>query len=210
MSDLAAKLAALREHAADIASRIASFKEQRNGAALLAIFEAHKPSIAIIEQADSALDALTKEQQTISSALSQAESLLAQEHRDAETRERTALSVEAHKCAQAICALNAELDTLLAQLADTFEKRQLLLRELQRTEVADPTYVSKLASRSGPTRAACRVGLHRFIDMVAVSPNSHLSLASTNPQLLGIGLPPEKWPEPTPPLRPTKKRNGGG
>jgi hypothetical protein len=206
MSDLEARIQALREHSRDLDARIASFREVRNKNALSAAFDADKAAIKIISEADTALATLTAEQQTISSAIEQAEGLLREEHSELERRERTAQAIAAHKAAMAIAALNAELDTLMLHLADTFEKRTLLLRELARTEVPDPTYVSKLAGKLGPTRAACLVGLHRFIDIAAVAPQSHIALAATNPQLLAIGL----AEAPTPPLRPTRRRNGGG
>jgi hypothetical protein len=204
-TDLASRIHKMRAHADDVAARIADFKDARSSASLRAIFDADKQALRVIRDADIALDALSKEALTISCALEQAEALLKQEHHDEEHRERRALALAAHQAAEAVAQLNIEIDAMLKALREAFERRQDLLGALAKSGVPDPTYVAKLAGKLGPTRAACAVGLHKYLDIQACSPVSHLPLTSTNPQLIAIGLP----PEPTSPPRATKRKNGG-
>src|SRR6516225_1137278 len=99
MSDLEARIQALREHSRDLAARIAGFREVRNKNSLSAVFDVDATAIKAISDADTALATLTAEQTTIASALSQAEALLKQEHAEAEQAERVALSIAANKAA---------------------------------------------------------------------------------------------------------------
>jgi hypothetical protein len=204
-TDLATRITQLRDRAAVLAAQMVSLRDERRAHSLAAVFDADKKALAIVTDADRQLDTLSKEQLTISSAIETAEALLKQQHLEAEQAERTALAVEANRCAQVVSTINIELDTMLQALREAFERRAVALGALARTGVPDVAYVNKLSNKLTATRAACAVGLHKFIDLNAVSQVSHLPLASTNTALLAIGVP----PEPTSPPRSTKRKNGG-
>jgi hypothetical protein len=205
-TDLAARISQLQQRASALAAAMVTLRDERRAHSLAAVFEADKKALKIITDADLQLDSLAKEQQTISSAIETAEALLRQQHLEAEAAERTQLAIEANRCAQAAASINVEIDALMKALREAFERRAVALGALQRTAVADGTYIARLSNKGTATRAACAQNLHRWLDISAVSPMSHLPLASTNPQLLAIGLP----PEPTPTPRASKRKNGGG
>jgi hypothetical protein len=194
MSSMADRINQLRDRASDVAARIAGFKDARSSASLRSIFDDDREAQKIIRDADLALDALSKESQTITSALSAAEALLTAEHAEAEKAERTERAIVAHRCAQGIAALNGELDDLLLKTRQCFEKRATLLADLARCEVAPPAYLQRFGAKGTASRAFAAAGLHRFCDLITPSALSFLPLASTNPQLLAIGIPPADWP----------------
>ena len=101
--------------------------------------------------------------------------------------ERRATLADARKLADAICTLNAELDTHLTQLREMFERRFALLSQLAATGIVDSGFITKLQGKSGATRAFCCSGLHRFVAVEKVGQTSFVPLASVNPILLGIG-----------------------
>jgi hypothetical protein len=216
-TDLAARISQLRDRAGSIAAQMVTLRDERRAHSLAAAFDADKKALAIVTDADLQLDTLSKEHLTITSAIETAEALLKQQHLEAEAAERTALAVKAHEAAHLAAAINVEIDAIMQHLREAFERRATAIGALQRTGIADTVYVNKLSNKGTATRAACAQGLHRWLDLSAVSPMSHLPLASTNPALLAIGLPPDKWPktgventpvlEPTP--RATKRKNGG-
>jgi hypothetical protein len=189
---MADRINQLRRRSTEIAAHMVALRDERKAHSLAAAFEADKKALAVVTDADLQLDRLAREAQTITSAIETAEALLKQDHAEAEAAERTALAIEAHKAAQAVCALNAECDDLMLKLAECFQRRQVMLVELARTGIPDATYIARLSNKLMATRAACCAGLHKYLDLTAVSPVSHLPLAATNPQLLVIGLPPEQ------------------
>jgi hypothetical protein len=109
---------------------------------------------------------------------------------EAEQQQLQQRQIEAHNHAQAIAALNCEIDEVLVQLRAIFERRASLLVGLARTELVDPRFVARFGNKAGATRAACCAGLHRYLALETVSPTSMHPLGSTNEILLGIGKAP--------------------
>jgi hypothetical protein len=114
--------------------------------------------------------------------------------RDKEAEQaRKALMAKAREISAGVITLNDEIDQALVQLRQLFERRFGLLSELAATGIVDSGFVTKLQGKSGPTRAFCASGLHRFVAVEKVGQTSFVPLASVNSILIGIGkdhLPP--------------------
>jgi hypothetical protein len=186
MSSFTDRIGLFRQRAADITTKLASLADQRKDYALDAVEQ--KPSaLKSIADLDHEAESLRKEEQTLNCAIELAEARQRQEVLDLEQQKRRQREVEAHNHAQAIAALNCEIDEVLVQLRAIFERRASLLVGLARTELVDPTFVARFGNKAGATRAACCAGLHRYLALETVAPSSMVPLASTNPTLLGIG-----------------------
>jgi hypothetical protein len=198
VSSLADRINSLKARASEAAAQVTSLTAQRKSFALAAT-EGDARARKSLSDAEFQLDALRKEEQTTADAIEVGEALLKQQELDAEAAERCEREVEAHKAAQAVIALNEEIDLALKQLREIFERRASLLAGLANTGLVDSLFVARLANRSGPTRAACAAGLAKYLALETVAPQSQLPLADTNAVLLGIGRPSRESPQPRTP-----------
>jgi hypothetical protein len=84
----------------------------------------------------------------------------------------------------------------MSALAKIFQRRHLLLRDLQTTNAAN-VIATKLMSKGVATRAACFFGIDAHLDLHRVAPGSRLPFGSSDPLLRGIGrdLTPSNVPE---------------
>jgi hypothetical protein len=186
MSGYTERIAALKQRISTIGTQLASVADRRKSYALAAS-DNDTTAIKEITALDFEADTLRKDAATLSSALETAEALDKQNALDLEQQQLQRRQIEAHNHAQAIAALNCEIDEVLVQLRAIFERRASLLVGLARTELVDPTFVARFGNKSLPTRAACAAGLHKFLALETVAPSSMVPLASSNPTLLGIG-----------------------
>jgi hypothetical protein len=113
------------------------------------------------------------------------------EDQQKQQRER---DIAAGKTATAICALNAELDQMITQLGEGFERRRSLLAKLADIDPSLSTLIVRMASKSGPTSAACKIGLDRFIAIERTAAHVQCRLTDSNAVLAGIGAKPEGKP----------------
>jgi hypothetical protein len=102
-------------------------------------------------------------------------------------KQRRVVAAEARQLADGVCLLNGEIDAFLAKLRQMFERRAALLHQLAATGIANSTTVTKLQGKQAITRACCAHGLHKFIALEMVAPQSHVALATSNVLLLGVG-----------------------
>jgi hypothetical protein len=144
-------------------------------------------SLRQASQLETRLIALRREKSLCLSAQSHVtqEQLREKEQEAAQDRRATLATAKQH--ADAVCILNAEIDTHLTQLRQLFERRFGLLSQLAATGVVDQQFIVKLQGKSGPTRASCAAGLHKYISIEKVATGSFVTLASCNVILLSIG-----------------------
>jgi hypothetical protein len=119
--------------------------------------------------------------------------------------DRRAVLAQAKRIADAVIALNGELDAELVRLREMFERRMSLLRELAATGVAEAV-VTRLQGKGPVTRACCAARLHAHIALEKVAQGSFVTLASTNPILMGVG---RDRPDGSADLLASNKSNGG-
>jgi hypothetical protein len=128
---------------------------------------------------------------------------------------RKALMAKAKEISSGVITLNKEIDQALVQLRGMFERRFSLLSELAATNIVDSGFITKLQGKSGPTRAFCASGLHRFVAVEKVGQTSFVPLASVNSILLtvarsGLAVPDRDLPQTNGDASiPRHKRNGG-
>jgi len=180
------QIVSLRERLSGIAGELAALVDRRKSYSLAAT-EGDARAIKSIGDCDFESEALRKQEQTILSAIESASALEKQREFDAEAAQRRALQAEAHKHAQAIIALNGELDTMLLRLREAFERRATALRHLADTGLVDTNLLLKFSHRTGPTAAAAHAGLNKFLHLEMVPVASLRTLADSNPILAGIG-----------------------
>jgi hypothetical protein len=200
VSDYASKISEFNKRIADIGAKLASLADRRKEYAFAAA-TGDTRALKQISDVDFEETSLVREQQTLNSAVETATALERQHAAEAQAAQEHARQVEAHKCASAVAALNCELDQMLLQLRECFERRAVVLRSLGNVGVVDPNVVLKLSSKSGPTAAAHAAGLGRFIHIDMVPVTAQRGLSDTNSLLLTIGEPPSK---------PNGKGNGNG
>jgi hypothetical protein len=189
------RIVAFKDQIASIGKQLAELGARRKSYSLAAATGDQK-AIKAIQECDLLTGELTKQEQTISSAVETALALERQEAQEAEAAARREREVEAHKISRGIIALNCELDEALVRLRETFERRAHLLTELANTGVVDSGLVLRLAHKSGANASAQLAGLSKFLAL-EMTPNSAVrGLASANEILLTIGEAPDKADKP--------------
>jgi hypothetical protein len=153
-----------------------------------------KSALAKAEQIEQKVNALRRERELNLLAQSQIEKQQQAEATAAEQEAKRKLQVEARTQADAAATFNQRIDESLRALVDLIAQRNNSLRALIATGEGNADWLNKLLGKPSLTRACCHFGLHRFADLVTVSPSSHAPLASANPILLGIGIAPEPPP----------------
>jgi hypothetical protein len=190
VSSLADKLSQLRLRASDIRQHLSALGERRRSYSLQAS-DGDSAAVKVIGDCDFEIDNLRREDATVRDAIEVGEALEKQRALENEQKKEQARQVDAWQHAQAIIALNEEIDLALTQVVQKFERRASLLAGLAGTEVCDATFVARLSGKAGPTRACCRVGLHKYVDIVACAPGSMASLADLKELLCNVGKPPD-------------------
>jgi hypothetical protein len=189
MASYSDKIEEFHRRISDIAAKLTSLGDKRKSYSLAAA-SGDPRALKQVGEVDWELDALRKEQQTLNSAVETALALEKQHELEAKAAEDRARQIEAHKSAQAVAGINVELDSLLVQLRECFERRALALRSLSNTNTVDPNLIMRLTSRAGPTSAAHNAGLGRHMNLDMVPVVAQRPLADSNSLLLGIGEPP--------------------
>jgi hypothetical protein len=192
VSSLSDRIGELKKRAAEMASQLTTLGDRRRSYAFAAVSDSDAKARKAIADIDFERDALLKEQATVADALEIGEALAKQHALEAKAAEEHTRQVEAHKCAQAVAALNSELDLMLLQLRECFERRAVCLRALGNVGVVDPSLVLKLSNKSGPTSAAHSAGLNKYLNLDMVPNVSQRPLADSNAILLNVGEAPGK------------------
>jgi hypothetical protein len=187
LSSLETRQAELQNRISQIDSEIA--KLDADFTALAASFNGTDgaSSLRQAEQIEQRLSALRREKAMSIAAQSHVTKLQLDEKAAQAEADRRARIAEAKQHATAIVTLNNEIDQQLSKLREMFERRFACLSQLAATGVVDSGFVTKLQGKSGPTRAFCASGLHRFVAVEKVGQTSFVPLASVNSILLTIG-----------------------
>jgi hypothetical protein len=187
LSSLADRSTALQSRIESIDQEIARVDEQFVELASQFSSIDGQESLRQASQLESQLIALRREKSLCLSAQSHVtQEQLAEKAAQAD-KDRRALLATAKLHADGIITLNSEIDQHLGQLREMFERRFGLLSQLAATGVVDQQFIVKLQGKSGPTRAACASGLHRFVSLERVATQSWLTLSSVNSVLLNVG-----------------------
>jgi hypothetical protein len=181
----------LRQRAGDIASELGKLGARRREFSLAAA-EGNDDAKREISSIDLEQSDLLSQQQTLEDSIQVGEALAKQQELEAEQKQQQERDVQAYKVASAVQALNGELDEALQALRELCERRQSLLAELTQLEAMNPTLLARLSSKAPLTRAACAVGLQRYLSLETTAPGSWAPLSESNSTLLGVGRPPEK------------------
>jgi hypothetical protein len=183
------RIVAFKEQIVSIGRQLAELGAKRKAHSLAAA-QGDARAIKAIQDCDHLSGELTKQEQTISSAIEVALDADRQEQHAAEAAARLERERAAYLAARAVAAMNSELDLALTQLKDQFVRRSQLLAELAATGAVDSTLVMRLSHKSGPTSAAHHCGLGKFLALEMTPNSAQRPLASTNEVLLTIGEPP--------------------
>jgi hypothetical protein len=130
------------------------------------------------------------------------------EEGEQEQQEKRKQLLAAREIADQIMALQVDLDRMLVNLREAFERRAVLLRALANTEAVDLGFANRFMAKGPITAAAQAAGLHRFIDIVTVATASVRALATSNSILVAVGRGVEEPARAVPPRR-SLRSNGG-
>jgi hypothetical protein len=136
------------------------------------------------------LSELRREKSLTLAAQSHVTKLQLAERDKAAEADRRALLATAMQAADGVVTLNNEIDEHLIKLRQLFERRAALFREMGGTGCVDSVTINRLGGKGAATRAFCATGLHAYVSVEKVAQGSFVTLASTNPILLGIGRDP--------------------
>jgi hypothetical protein len=192
---LSDRIDALMARAHDIAAQLAALTDKRRSFSFAAS-DGDAKAQKEISTIDRARADLELQEQTISSAISTAQTLAKQHALDEARQQEREKDIAAYTAARAVITLGEEIDLSLQRLAEQCARRQVLLAELLGCEAVERTYhlhalLTKLAGKGPLTRAAQHVGLHQYLSLQTVAPGSATPLAEGNSILLGIGKQPE-------------------
>jgi hypothetical protein len=172
IADLEAKLAA-------IAEAIAMLPFRRKQHALAAV-EGDADARRQIEQIDTEGTDLQRQLQLTSAALEEAERLDRQ-HMDKESAiEKARREAEAKKIGSALITANIEIDAMLVQVREAFERRERMINELRAAGGCDARQAFRLASREAVSAAFYAARLHQHAAFEPVGVQQIRPLASAN------------------------------
>jgi hypothetical protein len=212
LSSLEHRQAELQSRLSQIDSEISALDDQFTQLAASWSGSDGQASMKAAEQIEQRLNQLRREKAlTIAAQGHVTREQMTERDKEAE-QARKAQMAKAKEISGGVITLNEEIDTALVQLRGMFERRFALLSQLNATGVVDQQFVVKLQGKSGPTRACCAAGLHKFVSIEKVATQSFVPLASCNVILLGVGKaaidsPPERV-DPLP--SPTNGSGGNG
>lgn len=181
--DYAAKIAGLRQQAADIDARLAELADKRRTFAL-GVMENNRASVKAVEELDAETDQLRKKHRTCLDASEHAERLQRDEQAEIARKDRLRRTTMARELSQGVLTLNVELDEDLKKLSEKFEHRAGLIKQLSATRTVASTTILRLLQKFSPTAAARAAGLHQFLSLEPVAPPHVMSLAKGTSGLL--------------------------
>ena len=184
MTDYGSKIADLEKRAADLGAKLTRLADRRGQYAFDAT-EGDKAAIGAISDIDTQVETLRREQEILTAAIERARHLQREQEADVARRDRQHREAEARKTADAVVAINNELDRAMTALRQRFERRAELIGALGRTGVFPSTFTLRLLQKIGPTSAARAAGLNDYLSLEPVPVHLVKSLAESNGSLRG-------------------------
>jgi hypothetical protein len=185
MSSYDNRIAELQQREATIARDLAALSDKRQQFALAAS-EGDARAQKQIADVDFEAAELQRDRATISSALEAAQALARQAELDEHSKQHRTRQEEAGRAAEGVTALNAEIDSMLVQLRQAFERRATLLNYLGNSGQIDWTQINRLCSRSGATSAAQSAGLAKYLALEMTPAHIVRPLVDGNNVLLNL------------------------
>ena len=142
MSDFQSKVAELTKRAEFIDSKLSELHLERHLKSLDASI-GDKTALRAVAACDDKIEQLLKERQTIASATERVAELIKGEQSEPDARALRARQELAGNAAAGIVVVNSLIDVALGELRKLFERRQLLVGELSRTEITSPIFDSE-------------------------------------------------------------------
>ena len=181
----AAKIARFEQRAAEIEGKLNNLSERRKAFALGAV-EGNKTSLKAIQDIDCEADDLRHERETLTAAIEQARQLQHDQEAEISRKDRESRLGEARKIADSVLTLNMEIDSAMKTMRQMFERRANLVRQLGGIGVIDPSLILRMLQRLGPTCAARKAELNRYISIEHVPPHQLRPLAESAAGLVRI------------------------
>jgi hypothetical protein len=179
MSTFAERIASLSNRVESIDLKLKSIDAERADHAI----EASQGSTSALKKVaalDAEHDQLVRSRSILTNAADQLDAQLRQEEQAAAAADREQRSGEARKVGTALAALNIELDAMMVQLRQCFERREAMLTELGSLGGISASTVKMQASKEPASAAARYAGLARFLSIEPVTVSAIRPLASSN------------------------------
>jgi hypothetical protein len=185
MSSYADKIAELKKREAEFANELSRLADKRKEYSLAAVGGDGRAQKQIAD-VDFEEQALRRDAATVSCAIETAEALERQEAQDAQAQQLSKVRDEASRTAEALIAVNVEVDAMLKLLREAFERRAELLQNLSRTGLVDGALVMRMSTKAPASAAAQFAGLGRFLALEMTPVSAQRPLVDSNSVLLGL------------------------
>jgi ABC-type transporter Mla subunit MlaD len=182
--NFAAKITDFSRRIADIDAKLAELAGKRREYAYGAA-DNNTASLKAIEALDQKADALNRERKTLLDATEQADRLLREQEAEAAKQDRERRERQARVSADAVLEVSAQIDAAMVALRALFERRSALLRELADTKIVAANYLLRLHQKFGPTCAARKAGLERYVSIEHVPVPNIATLSDSTRGLAG-------------------------
>ena len=179
MSTLPERLAELARKVVGVDAKLISIGQERVTFSVEAA-QGAQTAIRKIAELDDQVDRLQRSKRTFLDASTQLQEQLEEEERLAAAEDRAQRAAEAAKVGAAVCAINLELDTMLVQVRQAFERRAMLVDELRRIGGLSSALTFSMLGKEPPTSAARHAGLARYISIEPVPVSAVRPLAAAN------------------------------
>ena len=176
MSGYAERIAELAHRVTGIDLRLKAIDEERVANSVEA---SQNGTVALkkIASLDAEADQLRRSKETLSSAADQFDAQLKEEEAAAAAGLTAERAAKAKKIGSGICAVQSEIDLMLVQLREAFERREQMINELHRGGGIDLRTSFRLASRENATAAAYHARLNRFLNLEPMGPQQTRALS---------------------------------
>jgi hypothetical protein len=192
MTDFAAQIAIFGQRAVALKATLAGLKAKRQELAPLALNQ-DKSALKKLTELDNETATLKREVELIGLAVDEAQRQQTAAQAAAAVAARKAKEQQVAQEAAAIIDADKQIDELLKQLKDQFERRRRAAIAIQSSRVLAPQTVNRLFGRQSGTRAAFAADLRNFLPLEPIMPQHVAPLSQIDAWLaqpLSLAAPP--------------------
>jgi hypothetical protein len=179
MSGYAERVAELGRRLNDIDLRLKSIDAER-ASNVVEASQGAQSALRKIAELDAEADQLHRSKAILTSAADQLDQQLREEEAAAAAADHAERQAQARKIGSALVALNGEIDLMLTQLREAFERREALLGDLRNHGGISSSTVNSMLNKEPGTSAARYAGLGRYVSIEPVPISAIRALASSN------------------------------
>jgi hypothetical protein len=175
----ASKVDELSRRVVAINTKLNTLVSRKQALAPMAL-DSEKAALKELERIDAEEATLVRERELTSLAAAEARRLQAEQQFEAAQEQQNRRVADARKAADAVLALDQEIDDALIKLRELFERRKCCVDSLKASGIAPGYAVNRLYHKLGPTCAAHKAGLRDYFSIELVGPQQVATLVSVD------------------------------